>query len=103
MSKEIKRAFNQMCKSLNSNVFTTSITDIELVRNALTPPTQEEVCRELSEWFKDKVEYSQKDNRFFVEETAYDIVDVLEMSSSIREQPKLYIKLSQFYEGTETK
>ena len=57
MSKEIKRAFNQMCKSLNSNVFTTSITDIELVRNALTPPTQEEVCEALSAWAGKKIKY----------------------------------------------
>lgn len=71
MSKELKKAWNGLLDDIT--MFDGFLTDkgkkdildkIDVIKSYLTPPTQEEVCKALSEYFEDDIILNPATNEF---------------------------------------
>ena len=98
MSKEdtLKR-FNLMLDTL-------SLEDIEIINKALTTPTQEEVCRELSKYYKEEIVYNGH-NEFHFKNSYRRVNKVINDKGSLIYKiveylpPHLITMIGRFYEG----
>ena len=62
MNKALK-ALYEISEGMRNNVG--FIKEFKLIQQALTPPTEEEVCKALSEWFDDTFYYDTNQREFY--------------------------------------
>ena len=83
---------------------------VKIIRQALTPPTAEEVCEALSEWFKkskyhsyiDTVFYSEKGKYFYTEGEKISLIEMIFDNYYIHQiPPHLITMIGKFYESLE--
>ena len=76
--------------------------DVEIIKQALTPPSEEEVCKALSEWLEVKVEYIKHSKSFYTVEDkqiARYIDKNIGMVIRCNLPPHIITMLGQFYEA----
>ena len=70
----------------------------KLLAEERKPPTSQEVCEALSEWYKKKVEYNIEDKRFH-NFYCYDVAVLIAQRVAIKDNPQIYLILSRFYKA----
>ena len=104
ISKEInilkKIQFSIRCIDCNSQSQKSALEEIEKLKQLLTPPTEQDVCKDLSLYLGDPIEYA--DETFFTREKELCIVakndeDLLIFNTDL--PPLLITLIGRFYEG----
>lgn len=84
--------------------------ELNKIEKALTPPTADEVCEALKDFFKnskyhnyiDTVYYSDKGKYFYTEDEQRNLIEMIFDNYYVHEiPPHLIIKIGRFYEGLE--
>ena len=101
MSKELESLKEKQYYDSKQDLWVVSVNHIQRV---LTPPTADEVCKALSEYYKIEVEYSPLDHTFESAETWYAMYenDFMDLGGE-RMPPHLITMIGRFYNGIEEK
>ena len=75
----------------------------KIIKKALTPPTEQEVCKALNEWLPRNWRYDREMNEFYYEVQAEDktVLSIflgVHATNLLEERPKALLMLGRFYE-----